>query len=135
MNLIQKFAIAAALLLGGCRAADEGNRTEVNQAEAAIAPILTTPDARDNASYARPLEARVHNVALDLAVDFNTRRIGGTATLDIDRKPEAKEIILDDKGLEIASITDGEGQALNWKVGNPDETLGAPDRKSTRLNS
>ena len=117
---------AAAMFLAGCRVGEDGNRTEANQAEAAIAPILTTPDARDHASYARPLEARVHHVALDLAVDFNAKRIGGTATLDIDRKPDSKEIILDDKGLEIASITDGEGQALDWKVGAPDETLGAP---------
>ena len=73
-----------------------------------------------------PLEARVHHVALDLAVDFDAKRIGGTATLDIDRKPDAKEIILDDKGLEIASITDGDGKPLEYKVGAADEKLGAP---------
>ena len=122
----KSFVVAAALLLVGCRAGDEGNRTSVNQAEAAVAPILTTPDARDNASYARPLEARVTHVALDLGVDFNARRIGGTATLDIQRKPGAREIILDDKGLEIESVTDGNRQPLEWKVGDADEKLGAP---------
>ena len=122
----KSFVVAAALLLVGCRVGDEGNRTSVNQAEAAIAPILTTPDARDDASYARPLEARVTHVALDLGVDFNARRIGGTATLDIQRKPEAREIILDDKGLEIESVTDGNRQPLEWKVGASDEKLGAP---------
>ena len=35
-------------------------------------------------------------------VDFAAKRVGGTATLDIEAKPDAKEIILDDKGLEIA---------------------------------
>ena len=44
-------------------------------------------------------------------VDFDAKRVGGTATLDIDRKPDAKEIILDDKGLEIDAITDAVGPA------------------------
>jgi aminopeptidase N len=97
-----------------------------NQQEAQIALILTTPEAKDTASYARPLEARVHHVALDLNVDFEAKRIGGTATLDIDRKPDAKEIVLDDKGLEIESIADGAGQPLQWKVGAADPKLGSP---------
>ena len=118
--------LAAALFLAGCRAGDDGNRTEANQAEATVAPILTTPDAVDEASYAKPFEARVTHVALDLGVDFDAKRIGGTAALDIDRKPDAKEIILDDRGLEIESITDGDREPLEWKVGTADEKLGAP---------
>jgi aminopeptidase N len=97
-----------------------------NQQEAQIAPILTTPEAKDTASYARPLDARVHHVALDLNVDFEAKRIGGTATLDIDRKPDSKEIVLDDKGLEIESIADGSRQPLQWKVGTADPKLGSP---------
>ena len=100
-------------------ASEAGERAE-------IAPILATPDAKDDASYARPLEARVHHVALDLTVDFDAKRVGGTATLDIDRKADAKEIVLDDKGLEIESITDGDKQPLQYKVGASDPKLGAP---------
>ena len=126
MKSLCSLAIAATLFLAGCRAADDGNRLEANQSEAAVAPILTTPDAVDVSSYAKPFEARVTHVALDLAVDFTAKRIGGTATLDIDRKPDAREIVLDDRGLEIASITDGNGRSLEWKVGAGDERLGAP---------
>ena len=125
MTLLNRFVFAAALLLAACRGADGGNM-EANQAEATAAPILTSPDAVDVSSFAKPLEARVTHVALDLGVDFDTKRIGGTATLDIDRRPDAKEIILDDKGLEIASITDGANQPLQWKVGATDPNLGAP---------
>ncbi|HET7708296.1 MAG TPA: M1 family metallopeptidase [Sphingomicrobium sp.] len=120
-------AIAAALTLSACNVSTTNDAD--NAAPAAnpsIAPILDTPDAVDAATYARPLEARVHHVALDLAVDFDAKRVGGTATLDIDRRPDAREIILDDKGLEIASITDGSKQPLDYKVGASDETLGAP---------
>ena len=128
MNLFCRAAVAAALLLGACQQSGPDNGTAENKSESAasIAPILTTADAVDIHSYAKPLEARVHHVALDLNVDFNTKRLGGTATLDIERKPEAKEIILDDRGLEIESISDGSGEPLSWKVGASDPNLGAP---------
>jgi len=118
---------AALLLLSACEKSGEAP-TVINQetSEAPkIAPVLTTADAVDPHSYAKPLEARVTHVALDLGVDFDTKRVSGTATLDIDRKPDAKEIILDDKGLEIQSITDGE-KPLQYKIGAVDEDLGAP---------
>jgi len=119
--------LAATLLLAACQMTGEGNEAQPKTGETAtIAPILSTPDAQDVHSYARPLEARVHHVALDLGIDFNARRIGGTATLDIERRPDAKEIVLDDKGLAIESIADGTGKPLVWKVGANDEHLGAP---------
>ncbi len=128
MNVFRTAVAAAALTLAACQASETNTASPSGEERPTtqIAPILTTPDAKDDASYARPLEARVHHVALDLTVDFDAKRIGGTATLDIDRKPEAKEIVLDDKGLEIASITDGEGQPLQYKVGAADPKLGAP---------
>ncbi|NUT01682.1 MAG: M1 family metallopeptidase [Sphingomonas sp.] len=119
---------AAALLLAGCQSSETNTAANFSESgqEAQIAPILDTPEAKDPASYARPLEARVHHVALDLSVDFDAKRIGGTATLDIDRKPDAREIILDDNGLEIESITDGGKKPLDYKVGGVDEKMGAP---------
>ena len=128
MNLMSRAALfAAALSLSACDlASNVAGNADAGSQKAQIAPILDRPDAVDTASYAKPLEARVHHVALDLTVDFDAKRIGGTATLDIDRKPGATEIILDDKGLEIASITDASGQPLDYKVGAADEKLGAP---------
>lgn len=127
MTFLRTAVAAAALVLAGCQMSEDNSAAPAeNQQEAQIAPILTTPEAKDTASYARPLEARVHHVALDLNVDFEAKRIGGTATLDIDRKPDAKEIVLDDKGLEIESIADGAGQPLHWKIGAADPKLGSP---------
>ena len=91
-----------------------------------VAPVLLTPDARDIHSFARPEIARVTHVALDVGADFQTRRIEGTATLDIQARPGAKEIILDSKGLEIGAVSDGRGQPLNWKLGAADPILGQP---------
>jgi len=122
--------LLAALLVAGCHGATE-NRAE-STAQAAVAPILTTPDAKDTHSFANPVEARVTHVALDLDVDFDTKRIGGTATLDIQRKPDARQIVLDDNGLEIDSIADGSGKALQFTVGAKDPNLGAPLEISLR---
>ena len=113
------------LVLAACRGGHENGTSEPKPVEP-VAAVLTTADAVDTHSFARPLEARVTHVALDLTVDFDSKRIGGTATLDIQRKPGAKEIVLDDNGLEIQSVTDGSGKPLQWKVGPKDPNLGAP---------
>src|SRR5688572_28897901 len=106
-------AAAAALLLAACQVNQPEPTTAAGETKAA--PVLATADAKDIHSYARPLEARVTHVALDLAVDFATKSIGGTATLDIERKPDAKEIVLDSRGLRIAAVADQSGRPLQWK--------------------
>ncbi len=116
----------ALVLLSGCKAGDRQSAPDGNAAEAAIAPILTTPDAVDVHSFAKPLEARVTHVALDLNVDFDSKRIAGIAMLDIERTPDAKQIVLDDNGLEIESVTDAAKDPLQWRVGAKDANLGAP---------
>lgn len=91
-----------------------------------VAPILTTPEARDVHSFARPEIARVTHVALDLAADFEAHRLSGTATLDIQAAPGAREIVLDTKGLEIQAIADVRGRALPWSLGTGDARHGRP---------
>ena len=118
-------AATAALLLAACQTAVAPLPLAETSA-ASPAPVLATPDALDIHTYARPLEARVTHLDLDLAVDFTARRIGGTAALDIERRPDATEVVLDSKGLEIHGVTDAAGQPLQWTMGQPDETFGAP---------
>ena len=89
-------------------------------------PILTTPEAHDALSYAEPQVARVVHVDLDLAADFSTHTLAGTATLDILAAPGATRIVLDDNKLVIADITDAAGHALRWSVGASDPYKGAP---------
>ena len=122
MKLLSRAALLVALLLAACRAAEH----PAERSATAVAPVLTNADAVDRHSFARPLEARVTHLALDLEVDFDARRIGGTATLDIDRRPDAKQIILDDNGLEIESVTDASNKPLSYTVGTKDPNLGAP---------
>ena len=92
----------------------------------AVAPILTGPDALDTRTYAHPEIARVTHVALDLAAEFEAHRMAGTATLDIQAAPGAREIVLDSKGLEIAGVTGPDGRALPFTLGANDPTKGQP---------
>lgn len=91
-----------------------------------IAPVLTGADAVDSASFARPHEARVTHVALDLALDFEAKRVSGTATLDIEARPGAREIVLDSDGYEVESVADGQGRALAYAFGEGDARRGRP---------
>lgn len=92
----------------------------------AIAPILTTPEAKDEWTYARPAEARVTHVDLALDIDFTARVIGGMATLDLFAAQDAKVIVLDSHQLEISDITDERGAKLPFTVGTNDPELGSP---------
>ncbi len=93
---------------------------------AKVAPVLTTPEAKDVWTYARPAEARVTHVDLDLKVDFESKTIGGVATLDVLAAKGATEIVLDTLDLEIAVVSDERGVKLAHKVGPSDPQLGAP---------
>ena len=114
-----------ALLAAACSLSSTNEQTAA-AGERQVAPILTGADARDESSFARPEVARVTHVALDLDADFQAKRMAGTATLDIQAAQGAREIVLDAKGLEIQSIADGEGQPLQYALGQGDERRGQP---------
>ena len=124
--MLRLFACAAAFMLTACQAADSPGSSTAAAQERMVSPVLQTPDAIDAHSFAKPLEARVANVDLDLALDFNEKRVAGTAALDIIAKPGIREIVLDSKGLQIARITDADGRPLAHKLGSVDEAKGAP---------
>ncbi|HEX5108803.1 MAG TPA: M1 family metallopeptidase [Vicinamibacterales bacterium] len=77
-------------------------------------------------SYARPAEARVTNVALDLRADFDRRRLVGTAALSVDRAPDARSIVLDTRDLIIHRVTDHAGHELAHRLGQVDAIIGCP---------
>ncbi|MEO5590268.1 MAG: aminopeptidase, partial [Gemmatimonadaceae bacterium] len=85
-------------------------------------PALT----RDIHSYARPEQARVTNVSLDLTPDFTSQRISGTARLAITRAAGADSVILDVRDLDIKAVTDTKKAPLGYNVGAAKEFLGSP---------
>jgi aminopeptidase N len=114
-------ALALAAGVGGCAPAAVPPHAD----PAPLAdPMPALP--RDIHSFARPEQARVTHVSLDLAADFASRTLAGTATLDVQAAPGADEIVLDTRGLDVQRVTDAAGQALPWELGAADSVLGRP---------
>jgi len=120
---MRRFATSLALLLA--TAACTTART-TPPSMAMIAPVLTTADARDTATYARPEIARVTHLDLDLALDFAAKAVGGTATLDVLAAPGATELVLDSNGLGVSRVTDAGGRELPFAIGKGVEGKGGP---------
>ncbi|WP_312820763.1 M1 family metallopeptidase [Brevundimonas sp.] len=77
-------------------------------------------------SYARPNDAAVTHVALDLTADFAAKTLSGTAQLVVGLKAGVGEVVLDAKGLDIKSVTDARGAALPFALGASDPIKGQP---------
>jgi leukotriene-A4 hydrolase len=108
-----RFAILLAVVaLAACTSAPQ-------ESASPAAPI-------DIHSFARAAEARVTHVALDLRADMQARQLSGTATLTIDRRPGASEIVLDTRDLEIERVADSSGTPLKYAMGGVDPVKGRP---------
>ncbi|MGV2497255.1 M1 family metallopeptidase [Pelagerythrobacter aerophilus] len=123
---MRPIAAALSLLLATTACTTMDAQPPAASAERLVAPILTTPDAVDSSTFAQPQVARVTHVALDLALDFERDRVGGTATLDILARPDASQIVLDSDGLQVSRVTDGRGNELDFDIGERVEGKGAP---------
>ncbi|HEY0053067.1 MAG TPA: M1 family metallopeptidase, partial [Caulobacteraceae bacterium] len=88
---------------------------------AAVPPVI----AQDPHSFARPAEARVTHVALDLVADFERKSLSGTATLDLQVADGARELVLDTRDLDIRAVR-ANGQALQFRLGAADPAKGRP---------
>jgi leukotriene A-4 hydrolase/aminopeptidase len=87
---------------------------------------------KDVHSYSNPQAVKVRHVDLDWDVLFDKKILRGTATLNFDRAPEAKNapLILDTRDLTIEKVetsVDGKSYKLTtFNVGAADKILGAP---------
>jgi aminopeptidase N len=75
-------------------------------------------------SYAKPQEAVVKHISLDLDIVFAAQVLNGTATLTIEAQPDAKKLWLDTKDLEITSITSNDGP-MKYTLHPADSVLGS----------
>ncbi|HET7588260.1 MAG TPA: M1 family metallopeptidase [Gammaproteobacteria bacterium] len=81
-------------------------------------------------SYAQPDQVVVTHINLNLAVDFEHRQLRGDATLTLDwRNPAAQVLVLDTRDLKIAKVeavtSDGTSHALDYNLAPRDKRLGS----------
>lgn len=81
----------------------------------------------DPHSFARPQEAAITHLDLDIRVDFERRQIIGRAALEIDNKTAARQLILDTRDLTIKKVTLGsEETPAEYHLGQVQSFLGRP---------
>jgi len=81
---------------------------------------------RDIHSFARPDEAVVRHLALDLDVDFGRQLLSGSATLQIETRGVARELVLDSNGLTVTRVTLDDGSETTFTLGAAQPFLGSP---------
>ncbi len=80
----------------------------------------------DPHSFAKPQSAVITHADLFLSVNFDKKVITGKAAFDIQRTPDAAEIVFDTRDLTISKVTLNEDTAsAPFSTGVPDEVLGA----------
>src|SRR3954469_8221837 len=114
---LSALAVLASCAAAACTPAGPSPAPAPVPATAPSARVPMTQLVRDIHSFARPNEARVTHVELDLTTDFSLKMLGGTATLDVQAAPGAGEIVLDTKNLAISRVTDAAGQPLRFTLG------------------
>lgn len=97
----------------------------VTACASAPAPGTMAPLPLDPFTHARPNDARVTHVSLDLTADFARKRFVGSATLSIAAQPGVNEIVLDIDRLSISAVRAGRS-ALNYSIGAHRADIGAP---------
>ena len=72
----------------------------------------------DPNSYSRPDIAKVTHIHLKLDIDFESKILKGSATLDVTKiDPKAQQVVLDARGLNIEAISDdSNGQPLKYTL-------------------
>ncbi|HEY0156784.1 MAG TPA: M1 family metallopeptidase [Thermoanaerobaculia bacterium] len=79
---------------------------------------------RDIHSFARPEEAVVRHLELDLTVDFDRKQLTGSATLTVEAQEGARELVLDTNGLDIAVVSLDDNTPATYTLGDPKPFLG-----------
>ena len=83
--------------------------------------LAITPDAH---TFSNHNQIRVKHFDLDLAVSFDNKQLAGYATLTLERREPASELILDTNLLDIQAVTIN-GAPAKFTLDKPDPILGA----------
>lgn len=88
------------------------------------APPAIEPDVH---SFARPEEAAVKHIELDIAVDFAAKSIRGKASLQIENTTGTNRLVLDIRDMDISKVTLGDNEEPGeFTIGEAQPHMGMP---------
>ena len=111
-----KFVWLFAIAFLGLTACEQQNKKET-QSDMSIT---------DPHSYAQPGQAKVTHLDWKAIIDFDSKKIKATATLQIETSENARQLVLDTKDLTIREVSNGNNEILTYAIGETKEHLGAP---------
>ncbi|WDI31156.1 M1 family metallopeptidase [Hyphococcus flavus] len=127
--------VSLSVLALACSRNDQASEPEPSASDApgveqeASWPAPTAADIRDPFTYANYQDVRVTHVDLDLAVDFETKTLTGTAELDFERlSDDVSALVLDANDLNIEMIethADGDWVTTSYDLGADDDIMGS----------
>ena len=126
MNPYQKYllglGLAGSLYLPACT-----TNTTTHNETMTTAQQAQSQQSEDVHSYAEPTKAVAQHLDLNIAVNFDSKTISGTASYDIDNLAKGTEIVFDTRGLQIEKVTLGDNQEeTTFRLGDADKFLGQP---------
>jgi leukotriene A-4 hydrolase/aminopeptidase len=116
INLFLKGGICILAFLFSC------NSKKSKMEETKTSSIINLSDPH---SFARPEEAVVNHLSLDLSVDFTKKILKGTSKLEIEVFENSDKIILDTRGLIIEKVFAGQ-QEVAFETGEEKPFMGKP---------
>lgn len=96
---------------------------EPNPNEPIVPLVELEKDEHTLSNYTKVFTTHLH---LDISVDFDSKKIYGTAIHSIENPTGMNQIIFDTKYLDILDVTLDDGEQTVFKMGSPDELLGTP---------
>jgi aminopeptidase N len=115
-NHIYFLLLSLTMAVWGCKRDDKTSMVKTGE------PDKTSMDTH---SYARPAEAVINHLSLDVTADFGSKKIAGTATYDITVHEGADSIFLDSRDLDILKVS-VDGVETPFTLGASKEWLGQP---------
>jgi leukotriene-A4 hydrolase len=95
--------------------------------ETSVKTAVEITSVKDTHTFAKPSEAVVKHLNLDVKVDFDTQTISGKASWTIDNISKGNEIIFDENTLEISKVTLGDDEnETKFSLGDEVEFHGKP---------
>ncbi len=102
-----------------------GNQNNTQALEKDNLSTQNPPTMPDIHTFAKPEAVVMTHLALDIAVNFDTKKIKGKASLTIENKTGTDELLLDSKALKIYKVALGKEEApTNFKIAPTFEPLG-----------
>lgn len=122
---MNKIIVSILLLtaLVSCNSSNKEGKNEKPMKEETVEAIF---DNKDYHTQSNATEVKGTHLFLDIAVDFETKVISGSATWDIERlNPKADKFVLDTRDLIIDSVSLDDGSKAVFELGDRDTILGS----------